>query len=120
MDAVLRVVLQQINAQADSAVRLGRSGDGQAAAAELMQAGMTLGMQVGHFRAILGHRYPASPEAEAIRISALKLGVSLTLAFAEQESESDDDDGEDDDIEHDSTEGVPDYYPADPLDGDDE
>lgn len=74
---------------------------------------MTLGMQIGHFRATLGAKYAASPEAASINQVAIQLRTALTLAFLRQEAEEEPDEEDDEELEHQSTDGVPAYYPTD-------
>jgi hypothetical protein len=56
---------------------------------------MGLGLQIGHFRAVLGQRYPVSAEAAALNQEAIRLSTTITLAFTrvapvEVEEEPDD------------------------------
>ena len=113
MDPILRMALQNVTLHAQTGVREGQSGNVAAAAVALAEAAMTLGMQIGHFRAVLGPRYAASAEAAGINQVAIQLRTSLALAFVRHETQTDEDDENDEDIEHESTEGVPSYYPAD-------
>jgi hypothetical protein len=113
MDPVLRLALQNVSLHAQTGVREGQSGDFAAASVALAEAAMTLGMQIGHFRAVLGPRYASSAEAAGINQVAIQLRTSLVLAFAGHEQETEGSDEEEESIEHESTDGVPSYYPAD-------
>ena len=95
MNPLLNMALATIRATAASALSLSQAGDEKTAALEFAQAAMGLGLQIGHFRAVLGQRYPASAEAAALNQEAIRLSTTITLAFTrvtpvEVEEEPDD------------------------------
>ena len=95
MDPLLRMALVTIRENAASALQAAREGEERAAALEFAQAAMSLGLQIGHFRAVLGPRYPTSSEAATLNQEAIRLSTTIALAFAkaavvEEEEEPDD------------------------------
>jgi 3-deoxy-D-manno-octulosonic acid (KDO) 8-phosphate synthase len=96
MDPVLLLALRNIEVQTKSAALSAKGGDHQGAAAEFAQAAMALGLQIGHFRAVLGPRYATSDQAVKFNQMAIFLATSIQLAFAapaapvEEEPEPDD------------------------------
>lgn len=93
MDPLLRMAIATIRENASSALHAAKSGDHKAAALEFAQAAMALGLQIGHFRAVLGVRYPTSMEAVTLNQEAIRLSTTVSLAFAvaaEPEPEPDD------------------------------
>lgn len=89
------MALVTIRENAASALSAARAGDEKAAALEFAQASMALGLQIGHFRAVLGPRYPTSAEAATLNQEAIRLSTTISLAFTkaavvEEEAEPDD------------------------------
>ena len=82
MDPLLQLAIQNVDTTARGAVRAAKAGEFGTAALEFSQASMVLGMQIGHQRARLAHRYAASPEAKMIDQCAARLTTSITLAYA--------------------------------------
>lgn len=81
MDPLLRMALVTIRENAASALQNARTGEEKAAALEFAQASMALGLQIGHFRAVLGQRYPTSAEAATLNQEAIRLSTTISLAF---------------------------------------
>ena len=82
MDPLLRMALVSIRENAASALNAAKTGDSKAAALEFAQAAMALGLQIGHFRAVLGVRYPSSAEAVTLNQEAIRLSTTIALAFS--------------------------------------
>ena len=77
----------------------------QASAVFYAQAAFTLGMQLGHFRSVLGARFPASAECAAFSNAVSVLNEAIVASFAEDDE--DDEEEEDDDEEDDAPAEVP-------------
>ena len=102
MDPLLGLALRNVEIQAQSAARAAKAGETAVAAAEFAQAAMALGLQIGHFRAVLGPRYPISKEASAIQQAAIRLTTTLSLAFPKHETpEPQEPEPTDHEVEHD-------------------
>jgi hypothetical protein len=121
MDAGLSVALRQLHDQLQQAADAATDGRGAAAAVMFAQAGMSLGMYIGHFRATLGPRYPASPESAALNKAAQLLNATIVASY---ETETDEEEEEQEDAEEDespSFEAPPQPYGYSPrTDEDDE
>lgn len=61
---------------------------------EFAQAAFILGMQTGHFRAVLGQSYPASSEAAAIMAMAERMNEAIVVAFTEEDEDEEDEEHE--------------------------
>jgi hypothetical protein len=95
MDAVLIQALQQVEDAIQAGLRSGDSNELPTAAVEFAQAAFSLGMQTGHFRAVLGKSYPSSPEAAAIMSMAARMNEAIVVAFTDEEEDEDEDEDED-------------------------
>jgi hypothetical protein len=89
MDSGLTSALQTIQAQLQQAADAVAEGQHAASAVLFAQVGMSLGMYIGHFRATLGPRYPASPECEALNRAARLLNMTIIAAYEDEEAEED-------------------------------
>ena len=61
----------------------------QTAAVLYAQAAFMLGMQLGHFRSVLGVRFPESPECAAFSNAVAVLNEAIIESFAEEDEEED-------------------------------
>jgi hypothetical protein len=87
----------------------------QASAVFYAQAAFTLGMQLGHFRSVLGARFPASAECAAFSNAVSVLNEAIVASFAEEDEDDEEEDEEDDapeEVPSKSRKGVPYGYTA--------
>jgi len=68
----------------------------QASAVFYAQAAFTLGMQLGHFRSVLGVRFPESPECAAFSNAVAVLNEAIIESFAEDDDDEEEEEEEDD------------------------
>ena len=94
MDAVLIQALQQVEESIQAGLRSGDSNELPTSAVEFAQAAFSLGMQTGHFRAVLGKSYPSSPESAAIMAMAARMNEAIVVAFTEEDEEEEEDEPE--------------------------
>ena len=89
MDAGLTTALRQLQDQLQQAADAVTDGQEAVAVVMFTQAGMSLGMYIGHFRAALGPRYPSSPESEALNKAAQLLNATIVAAYESEDEEED-------------------------------
>ena len=90
MDTGLATALRDLQSQLQRAADAATDGEPAIAVVLFTQAGMTLGMHIGHFRATLGQRYPASPECAALNKAAQLLNATIVASFESAEEDEDD------------------------------
>lgn len=87
MDAGLSAALKDLQGLLQRAADAATDGEPAIAVVLFTQAGMTLGMHIGHFRATLGPRFPSSPECAVLNKAAQLLNVTIVAAFEESDEE---------------------------------
>lgn len=100
MDPLLKMAIATIRETAASALSAARAGDEKSAALEFAQASMALGLQIGHFRAVLGPRYPTSAEAATLNQEAIRLSTTVSLAFMKAGGTEEEPEPDDHEVEH--------------------
>ena len=100
----IQETLESVKALVEGAQEQAEADQKQTAAVLYAQAAFTLGMQLGHFRSVLGVRFPESPECAAFSNAVAVLNEAIIESFAEDD---DDDDEEEEDEEDDAPAEVP-------------
>jgi hypothetical protein len=99
----IQETLESVKVLVERAQEQAEADQKQTAAVLYAQAAFTLGMQLGHFRSVLGVRFPESPECAAFSNAVAVLNEAIIESFAEV----DEDDGEEEDEEEDAPAEVP-------------
>lgn len=75
----------QVQTLLRSALQAGKAGDPGAVSAELVQAALVLGAQMGALQVMYGANYPASPQAKTLSrlLSQLQMAAVQAFSYAE-------------------------------------
>ena len=92
----IQETLESVKVLVERAQEQAEADQKQTAAVLYAQAAFMLGMQLGHFRSVLGVRFPESPECAAFSNAVAVLNEAIIESFAEDDDDDDEEEDEDD------------------------